>query len=127
MDIHEIFSHQVPKLKKLVEDIEKSEKEELERDKETNNIIIDDNYMSEWDRFAEFLRGLFNESFHDDRLKKAIFWLMFDNDELDLHEQIEEAFNHLTEYDDKILKKVVYIKDSNEITIKYNEIKDEYE
>jgi hypothetical protein len=119
MDIQELFSYQVPKLKKLVEDITEQQKQD-EEDK-SDTLIIDENYRSEWDRFSEFLKDLINDS-HNDRFKLAIFWLLFENKELEFHEQIEQAFNYLSEYEDKVLKSMVYIKNTDEITIRFNKI-----
>lgn len=118
MDIHEQFSYQVSKLYKLVEDIKRTKKQIDEAD---SNTVLDDNYLSEWDRFSGFLKDLVTEDYGD-RFKKAIFWLLFDNEELDLHEQVEQAFDYFTDYDGKILKSIVYTKEGDEITVKYNEI-----
>lgn len=120
MDIHEQFSYHVSKLKELVEDIKKAEEKDKEEADDT--IIIDDNYVSDWERFVEFLRQLFNDSYNSDNFKAAIIQLILNDEELDLHEQMEKAFNYLGLYDDRILKSIVYVKGSDEITIKYNEV-----
>ena len=108
MDIHSTFDDaHVKRLKKVVAKFDIEEKEE-----------------SNWELFADFLRDMVKENFS--RFNYAIIRIITDpfEENLQTPETIKQLFGYLTN-DEYELKTIKYTKDSDLITVDYNEIKDE--